>query len=192
MVAHIYRYIRGNLDLKLLFKSGNNCTLEGYVDAAYANQSDCRSTSGFIFTLGGTPISWLSKRQSVVALSTAEAEYIAATESAKDGIWLKNLLKDLECKQNTVILHEDNQACIALSKNPQFHSRTKHIQVDYHYIRDQVENGEFILKYIPTKSQLADLTTKGLAGHQIRPALAKLNLIDFRVTRGLSISLISP
>ena len=90
LVAHIYRYIRGNLDLKLLFKSGNNCTLEGYVDAAYANQSACRSTSGFIFTLGGTPISWLSKRQSVVALSTAEAEYIAATESAKDAIWLKN------------------------------------------------------------------------------------------------------
>jgi hypothetical protein len=182
LVSHIYRYLRGNLNLKLMFKAGNNRLLEGYVDAAYANQSDYKSTSGFIFTLGGTPISWYSKRQSVVALSSAEAEYLAATEAAKDGIWLKQLLRDLQSPQTTVTLHEDNQACIALAKNPQFHSRTKHIQVPFHYIRDQIANQEFIMKYIPSKSQLADLTTKGLPGHQMRPALRSMNLVDFRVS----------
>jgi hypothetical protein len=165
LVAHIYRYLRGSIDFKILFKNQNNSVLEGFVDAAYANQPDYKSTSGLIFTLGGSPVSWYSKRQSVTALSTGESEYIGACTAAKKGIWLKNLLVDLQHPQETVILHEDNQACIALSKNPQDHSRTKHIQVCFHYLRDQVRNQEFSLRYIPTKYQLADLTTKGLCGH---------------------------
>ena len=181
LVAHIYRYLKGNMDFKLMFNSKNSGILEGYVDAAYANQPDYKSTTGFIFTVGGTPVSWYSKRQSVVALSSAESEYIGATTAAKEGTWLKLLLLDLQHPQGTVTLYEDNEACIALSKNPQHHSRTKHIQVSFHYIRDQVSNKEFVLKYVPTKEQLADITTKGLAGHMIRPVLRSLNVIDSQV-----------
>ena len=117
----------------------------------------------------------------MVALSSAESEYIGATTAAKEGTWLKLLLLDLQHPQGTVTLYEDNEACIALSKNPQHHSRTKHIQVSFHYIRDQVSNKEFVLKYVPTKEQLADITTKGLAGHMIRPVLRSLNVIDSQV-----------
>jgi hypothetical protein len=146
------------------------------VDASYGMNSNGTSTTGFVFTLGGTPISWYSKAQSTVALSAAESEYLAATESAKECIWLKQLLLNLGFVQDCVILFEDNEACIALSKNPQYHSKTKHIQLPYHYIRQQVAAGEMKLMYLSTKHQLADIFTKGLSGHVIRPTLVSLNL----------------
>jgi hypothetical protein len=89
-----------------------------------------------------------------VALSTAEAEYVAVTSAAQELTWLKLLLQGLGKPQSHVELMEDNQACIVLSRNPQDHKRTKHIQVRYHYVRDHIKNGEFMLKYCPTESQL--------------------------------------
>ena len=140
-------------------------------DASYANEPQCKSTTGFIFLLGGSAVSWVCQRQSCIAQSTAEAEYYAAVSAGNEVIWLKQLLADIKEPQQTVTIHEDNNACIVLSRNPQDHKRTKHVQIKYHVLRDYVKKKELELKYCPTKSQLADMLTKSLAGCHLRPHL---------------------
>ena len=126
------------------------------------------SRSGHGTLLGGSLISWSSGVQSIVAQSSAEAEYYSAVDVANEIIWLKQLLSDLGFPQGVVMIHEDNQACIALTKNPQDHKRTKHIQVKYHVLRQYVTNKDVEFKYCPTKFQHADMFTKPLSGNQLR------------------------
>ena len=106
----------------------------------------------------------------------------AAVAASNECLWFKQLLSDLGFPQKTVILHEDNQACIYLSKNPEDHKRTKHIQVKFHVLRDYVRRGELLLQYCPTKSQLADLLTKPLPGHRLRALLPSLGMVSVRST----------
>jgi hypothetical protein len=176
LVRHICQYVRGNMDHNgILFPSTKSeLQIEGYVDAAYANNNRSKSTSGYCFLLNGAIVSWKSKCQPVIALSVAEAEYIAATEAAKEAIWWRLFLNELGIPQQTTILHEDNQACILLAKNPQAHHRTKHVQVRFHFIREKVESKEIKLQYIPTKKQLGDMFTKALPGFAFRPSLYRL------------------
>jgi hypothetical protein len=176
LVRHICQYIRGNIDQNGILYSNKNSNLQivGYVDAAYGNNTDCKSTSGFCFTLNGSIISWHSKRQPVTAFSTAESEYIAAAEAAKEAIWWRLFMEELGYPQSTTILFEDNEACILLSKNPQSHHRTKHIQIRFHFIREKVASSELELRYISTKDQLGDIFTKGSPGFHLRPILRKL------------------
>lgn len=139
--------------------------LSGYVDADWASDvNDRRSTSGFVFMLGGAAISWESKKQTSVALSSTEAEYIAAAHAAKEAVWLRRLLTELGLDtSHPTTLHIDNQSAIAIARNPEFHDRTKHIQVRYHFLLQVVESGDIALEYIPTGDQIADVLTKGLA-----------------------------
>lgn len=176
MVRHIYQYLRSYPDLKLTYLHDAELKLEGFVDAGYSNNFNYRSTSGYVMTLGGSAISWYSKRQATTALSAAESEYIAAVPAGKECLWWKLFLKPFGLAQSTITLHEDNQAAIALTKNPQFHDRTKHIQTQYHWIREQVANDLFKLSYINTKSQLADIFTKSLKGFALRPVCRLLGL----------------
>ena len=159
------RYLRNNPKPSLRYFN-EPTKLGGYADADWAGDTDTRkSTTGFMFSLNenSSPISWRSKRQPTVAQSTAEAEYVAATEAANEAIWLRRLLKDLgEPQQGPTIILEDNQSCIAMSENPVFHYRTKHIDIRYHVIRDYVEKELVLLVHIPTKQQLADILTKSL------------------------------
>ena len=179
LVQRILQYIRSNIDLKLLYKSDNqDFQLIGYCDASYANETEFRSRTGFGFTLGGSLISWYSKKQSVPAQSAAEAEYYAATSAANEGIWLQKLLREIGIEQKTITLFEDNQACIALAKNPEDHKRTKHIQVKYHVIREYVEKGMIKMVYCNTTDQLADIFTKGVPGNLLRTCLRKLGIIS--------------
>ena len=175
LVRHIYQYLRAYPSKKIEYLP-QPLVLEGSVDASYANNTQCLSTSGYVFTLGSGAISWNSKKQSTTALSAAEAEYIAAVHAGKECLWWKSFLKPLDLQQANVILHEDNQAAIALSKNPQFHDRSKHIQIKYHWIREQVARKEFMLSYVRTKDQLADMFTKPLQGFAIRPLCTRLGL----------------
>lgn len=108
-------------------------------------------------------MSWLSKKQATVALSTAEAEYIALSQAAQERIWLKRLLGDLGVKSMSTVILEDNRGAIAIAKNPVNHSRTKHIDIRYHYIRECVQNGQIQLQYCPTIDMKADILTKPLA-----------------------------
>ena len=178
LVNHIWNYLRMNPDISLNYypqpQPGSQLILEGYVDAAYNNQDHARSTTGYAFLLGGSIICWLSKRQSIVAQSSSEAEYYAAVSAANETMWLKQLLGELGYPQGTITLHEDNTACIALSKNPQESGRTKHIQLKYYVLKDYVQQQEVILKYCPTNSQIGDIFTKQMNGPKLRSHLLTL------------------
>jgi len=170
-VKRIFRYLQGTLHYGLIFNSNGQSllTLEGYSDADWArDSSDRKSTSGYLFTLKGASISWMSKKQDTVALSSTEAEYIATTHAAKEALWLRGLLHDLGYPQESAtIIHEDNQGCIALSKNPIFHTRTKHLDVQAHFIREQVRTNKVALNYCPTENMVADFLTKALHSPQL-------------------------
>lgn len=108
-------------------------------------------------------MSWRSKKQTCVALSTAEAEYVALASAAQEAMWMRELTSLLgDCPQKAVTIFEDNQSTISMAKNPPFHGRTKHISIKYHYIREQVEKRAVELKYCPTEETVADMLTKTL------------------------------
>ena len=161
-----FRYIRATSDRKLVYQrdNPNGTTLKGFVDADWASDvNDRKSTSGFIFMLAGGAISWGSKKQSAVALSSTEAEYIAAAHAAKEVVWLRRLLLELKQKvEGPTILAMDNQSAITIAHNPEFHDRLKHIEIRHHFLRQKIEEGELGLEYTPTGDQVADILTKGL------------------------------
>lgn len=162
-VKRILKYLKGTLDFKLIFRRGV-VNLHGYSDADYAGcRATRRSTTGAVFLVAGSAVSWISRRQRTVAQSTAEAEYIAAAEAAKELIWLRRMLMEVDGLDETPMLHIDNQSCIRMSVNPAMHNYTKHIQVRYHYLREVVDQGLIKPEYIGTKEQLADIFTKALA-----------------------------
>ena len=127
-----------------------------------------RSTTGYVFTVGGTDVSWVSKIQSVVALSTREAEYVAATEASKEIIWLQRFMGELGKKHDMGTLYSDSQSAIHLAKNLAFHSKTKHIQLKYHFIRSVLEDGQLKLEKIHTSQNPADMLTKFVTMEKLR------------------------
>lgn len=169
-VVRILRYLKGTIKYRLrLGHSGTyGLKLQGFCDADYAGDVDSRvSCSGGIWLLGGGPVVWISTKQRSIALSTGESEYISAAEAAKTGQWLRGLLREIQRETYlgdhlTVPVFSDNIACIALAKDPIAHSRTKHIEVRYHYIRQLVAYGKMTLTYLRTEDMLADILTKPL------------------------------
>ena len=160
----ILRYLQGTLDYGIFYKAGENLNLIAYSDSDWAGSiDDMKSTSGYAFLLGTNICSWLSKKQKVVAQSSAEAEYVAAAKATSQAIWLRRILEDIgEKQQEATILFCDNKSAISIAKNPVNHERTKHIAIKYHFIRDAVEQGEIQLEYCKTQEQLADIFTKAL------------------------------
>ncbi|KAJ9520839.1 hypothetical protein QJQ45_014037 [Haematococcus lacustris] len=158
-------YLKGTADQGLLF--GGVSGLQGFSDADYAGDKDtARSTTGYIFTLNGGAISWSSRLQPTVAMSTAEAEYMAASSAAKEALWLRKLMRDLQLDASCVHLGCDNQAAIQLLHNPMATSRAKHIDVHHHFVRERISRGEVAFHYCHTTSMLADILTKPLAAVQ--------------------------
>jgi len=176
LLKHLFRYCSSN-SYALTFKKENELVLKGWTDASYANNHDGKSTSGYCFKVGSSLVSWSARKQNIVALSTTESETIGLTYAAQEAIWFQVLLAELGYPQPAVEIFEDNQACIKLAKNPQQHSRTKHIQVRYFFIRQHLEDGTIALTYCPTADQLADVFTKVLAGHIARPLLIRIGLV---------------
>ena len=149
-VKSIFRYLRGTSKLCLCFGDSKQ-TLEGFSDADMAGDLDGRkSTSAYLFTFAGGAVSWQSKLQKCVALSTTEAEYIAATEAAKEMLWLKRFVSDLGLSQLTYVIFCDSQSAIDLSKNSMYHSRTKHIDLRFHWLRSAIKDQLLQLKKIHT------------------------------------------
>jgi hypothetical protein len=138
--------------------------LQGWTDSDYAGDSDDRkSTSGYVFKLGTGAISWCSKKQPIVTLSTTEAEFVAAASCSCQGVWLRNVLKHLNVNQmKCTVIWCDNSSSIKLSKNPVMHGRCKHIDVRYHFLRDLTRDEVVELKHCSTQDQLADMFTKAL------------------------------
>jgi hypothetical protein len=163
-VKRVFRYLKATSDLKLTFRRTKKFVLKAYVDSDFAGCLDTsRSTTGWIFLLGGTAVSWSSKRQKSVTLSTCEAEYMAAGSATKESIWIRDYLSELGVEQEgPVNLMSDSQSAIQLVRNPVLHQSTKHIRTNAHFIREVVHSGEINLKYVQTKSQVADFLTKAL------------------------------
>ena len=174
----IMRYLKGTADYRLIFmKKGEHIT--GYVDADHAGDiCDRKSYSGYVFLLGGAPISWESKKQKTVALSSAEAEYIALSEACRETIFLKRLYAEIIGIDKTITLHSDSQSAIQIAKNPVHHQRTKHIDVRIHFIRDAVKEKVVTLKYLQTEEMTADIFTKVLPRCKFEFCVKEMNLIE--------------
>ena len=135
-VKRIFRYLRETTQYGLLLKKGELKAIISYSNADWGGDTNnCKSTTGYLFQIGGTAITWQSKKQSCVALSTAEAEYIALAGASQETTWLKQLNTDLIGTSDPITIFEDNQSAISIAKNPQFHGRVKHINIKYHFIR---------------------------------------------------------
>ncbi|KAJ3503727.1 hypothetical protein NLJ89_g8305 [Agrocybe chaxingu] len=175
-VKRIFRYLSGTKDWGLTFGGGKD-GLEGYTDADGASQDHRRAISGYAFLINGGAVSWSSRKQELVTLSTAEAEYVAATHAAKEAVWLRNFIGEVfEPIEGPTTLHCDNQSAVAIATNGNYHARTKHIDIRYHFIRFVVENGTLKLVYCPTDDMTADTLTKALPSAKAKHFAKSLGL----------------
>jgi hypothetical protein len=165
-VKRMFRYIKGSVGRKLTYHGGKErvLKLECYADADWANSVDDRkSVTAVLPFLCSAPVSWLSKGQATVALSSTEAEYMAVSEAVREVSWLRQLLSDLKCVQHEpTVIWEDNLQTILLASDPLHHARNKHIDVRHHYVRDKVTDGQVVLRHCPTGEMVADMFTKPL------------------------------
>jgi hypothetical protein len=162
----ILRYLIGTKSFALVLGGTSPIRLSGYTDSNYAPPGDLdkrKSTSGYCMNLGGGAISWSSKRQSTVATSSTEAEYMACCHASKEAVWLCMLLHAVgHTQRKATNIQCDNQGALILTADPSFHSRAKHIDVQYHFSRDRVERGELTFTYVHTSENMADIFTKPL------------------------------
>jgi hypothetical protein len=173
-LKRVLRYLRGSINFELMYGAGSSgssgssdskLTVLGYCDSDWAASiDDRRSVSGTVFTIAGGAVTWQAQKQKSVALSTVEAEYMAACQAAKDAVWLRAFLVGLGLNATapTNILC-DSQGAMALAKNPEHHQRSKHIDLRYHFVREQVVGGAITLVYTPTSDMAADQLTKPLS-----------------------------
>lgn len=178
--VHTLRYLKGTLEMGILLNDSPSFKLQAFCDADWAACPHTRkSVSGFIVFMGQSPISWKSKKQQTVSLSSAEAEYRSMRRVCVELAWLSRLLHELGVEEVTPInLKCDNQASIYIAKNPVYHERTKHIDLDCHFVREKLLEGLISLSHVPTKEQLDDILTKSLTGLQHHSILSKLGIIS--------------
>ncbi|XP_060190833.1 secreted RxLR effector protein 161-like [Lycium barbarum] len=178
-VKRIFRYLKGTVDYSLCY-SGNDLHLRGYTDADWGgDRNDRKPTSGFAFLLNGGAISWKGKKQTCTTLSTMEVEFVACASAVQEAVWLKRFFEHLDVENNSqgsMILHCDSQAAIAYTKDPKYHSKTKHIDIKYNFVRDTVASGEVTLQYIPTREMIADPFTKAISGDLFEKHIMALGL----------------
>ncbi|KAL2319304.1 hypothetical protein Fmac_028273 [Flemingia macrophylla] len=162
-VKGIFRYFKGTINLDLTFRRSQDFSLLGYCDADYAGDRwERKSTNGGCHFLGSNLVSWMSKRQSTIALSTCEAEYVSAKHCCTQLLWIKHQLEDYDIFESSIPILCDNTAAISLSKNPVMHSIAKHIEIKHHFVRDHIQKGTFELMFVNTEEQLAYIFTKPL------------------------------
>ena len=162
-MKQIFQYLRGTQTHTLTYCGPKSTKLKIFCDADWASNADRKSTSGYVLLFAGAAVTWSAKKQSTIALSTAEAEYIAATHVAKQVLWHRTFCEELGIPQPTTsTIYCDNQAAIAIAHHLEFHARTKHIDIAYNFLRDLVESGTLDIVYVPSRENLADLFTKGL------------------------------
>ena len=168
-VKRIFRYLQGTKTHGICYKPSDKINFGECSDANWAGDLASRkSTSGYVFMLQGAPVSWGSKKQSSISLSTSEAEYIALSLEIQEGKWIHRLLCEIMTAASEdgpeLVIHEDNQSCIKMTKNPVNHGRAKHIDIKYHHTRDEVKRGEVKLEHCETSVMLANIMTKALPG----------------------------
>jgi hypothetical protein len=180
-VKRIIRYVEGTLDHSIYYpRCPGEAYLVRYSDRDHAGDIDTsKSTSGILFFFGKCLVSWHWVKQQVVALSSCEAEYIAASTASTQALWLVRLLSDLLDRDiGAVELRVDSKSALALAKNPVFHERSKHIRLRYHFIRGCLEEGNFKACYINIKDQLADLLTKPLRRIKFLELCSRIGMVQ--------------
>ena len=174
----IFRYLKKTGDLVLFYPAGDTFDLVGFADADFAGyQVDRKSTSGMAHFLGSSLISWGTKKQNFMALSTSEAEYAAAAACCSQLLWIKQLLEDFGINIKVIPLMCGNTSAVSMRKNPVHHKRTKHIDVRHHVLRDNVEKGNIVLTYCQTEEKIADIFTKALSKDQFERNRLKLRMM---------------
>ena len=164
----------------MLLHSNTPLNLKAYCDSDRAScPITLRSTTGYCVFLGDSLISWRTKRQKTVSLSSAEAEYRAMADTCCELTWLRYLLADLHLPiSGPAVLHCDNQAALHTAANPVFHERTRHIEMDCHFVRDKIVQGQVVTRHVSSSQQLADIFTKALGKEKFKSLLVKLGVID--------------
>ena len=161
----IIRYLKGTRDYGITYSKieDPNDYVHGYSDASFANYHDRTSVSGYTFMKAGGAITWGSKKQNTVSLSSTEAEYVCMSDAARDAIWLRSLYSELGYTQpEPTLVRGDNISALAIAENPRYHKRTKHFDIKHHFIRDQIKTETIHIKYCPTGEMTADILTKAL------------------------------
>lgn len=162
-LKRVMKYLKGTKDLKLCVGSKSELHLKGFADADWAGDlNDRKSTSGFIFKLGDAVISYASRKQQNVTLSSTEAEFVSLAEASQEFLWLSQLMKEFEINIQNPIIFEDNQSCLKIIQDEKISPRSKHIDVKYYFVRDLLKTGKVLYKYCPTDSMMADILTKPL------------------------------
>ncbi|KAL4249089.1 Oomycete RxLR Effector [Pleurotus pulmonarius] len=170
------RYLKGTRELWLTYGGGKK-ELVGYGNADGSMADDCYTISRYVFLLHSGMVLWSAKRQEIIALSTTEAEYVVTTHTAKEALWLCFLITQLfNMKLPPTTLFSDNQLAIALSKDHQYHARTKHIDVQFHFICYTIEQGSLHLVYCLTDDMVADILTKALPSAKVKHFASELGL----------------
>ncbi|XP_019173884.1 PREDICTED: uncharacterized protein LOC109169456 [Ipomoea nil] len=175
----VLRYIKGTLDYGLRVSPSVSSDIHAYSDSDWAGcPVDRKSTSGYAVYLGTNLVSWVSRKQRTVARSSTEAEYKGLADVCAEVTWIVSLLRELHlCFSTPPALWCDNLGATYLCANPVFHARTKHVEVDYHFVRDKVSSGEFQVHFVSTKDQLADIFTKPLPAARFGTLRSKLNVV---------------
>ena len=168
-VKHIFRYLKGTIDLKLTYRSDPTSSPSShpfttYSDSDHAGDLDTRkSTGGYVVKMGSGAVSWSSKKQTTVALSSTEAEYIAAVAAGKEALWYRQFLRELKFDITSASpLYVDNQSALATLRNPEHQGRMKHLDIAHLWIRDEVQRNTIDVRYCPTADMVADILTKPL------------------------------
>jgi len=178
-INKILRYLKGTMEYGLWYPKGNDLVIQAYTNGNWAGSVDDRkSTNGAVFYQGGCLVSWLSKKESSISLSIAEAEYIAAAACCTQVLWMKQTLQNLQVKFDEPIpIFCDNPSAISISKNLVMHSKTKHILIKYHFVREQVAEKNIKLEYVGTKEQIVDIVSKPLPREAFEYLHQKLGIL---------------
>jgi hypothetical protein len=171
------------VSLGLFFSKAEHYKLVGYSDSDWCGDiDDQKSTSGYVFFMGDTAFTWLSKKQPIVTLSTCETDYVTASWCVCHAIWLRNLLSKMKLKQlGATVIQTDNKSAIELTKNPMNHERSKHIEVCFHFIRDHVKEGSVKLVHVASQNQIADIFTKPLSKVLLDKCKKMIGMTDGRI-----------
>lgn len=179
-VYRILRYLKSSPGKGLYFTKNGKLEVMGYTDADWAgDKSDGKSTSGYFTFVGGNLVTWRSKKQKFVSRSSAESEFRGMVHGACELLWIKRVLRDLSIGINEAMnLYCDNQAAVKIANNPVQHDRTKHVEIDRHFIKDHLEKKTINLPFVNSKEQLADMLTKAVNARLFSDSLDKLGMID--------------
>ena len=185
-LKHLLRYVKGTLEHKLTY-CGDKAGDEPFVTYSDSSHGDCidsgRSTAGYVTMVAGGAVGWYSKLQTIVALSTTEAEYMAAVEAGKEIAWMRNLMSEFgySCNGPSTLrsspLRMDNQGAISVAKNPEHHGRMKHLDLQFYWLRDAVENGTVAPEYVPTAEMIADNLTKAVPAPKVKYCREQMGIL---------------